>query len=94
MINHRENNIKTFAASLILVIVIAAFAVAGFMVFGGESPAEEDRFPWIVSDHAALNGMLDGTFYEGEKNSSGKPEEFFYCFFKKSATFPLPKYTI
>ena len=72
MINHRENNIKTFAASLILVIVIAAFAVAGFMVFGGESPAEEDRFPWIVSDHAALNGMLDGTFYEGEKNSAGK----------------------
>ena len=72
MINHRENNIKTFAASLILVIVIAAFAVAGFMVFGGESPAEEDQFPWIVSDHAALNGMLDGTFYEGEKNSAGK----------------------
>jgi len=70
--NNRENNIKTFAASLILVIVIAAFAVAGFIVFGGEAPAEKDQFPWIVSDSAAVDGMLDGTYYEGEKNSAGK----------------------
>ena len=71
MINNRENNIKTFAASLILIILIAAFAVVGFIVFGGEAPAEEDRYPWIASDSAAIDGMLDGTFYNGEKNSIG-----------------------
>ena len=69
--NH-ENNVKTFVASLILVVLIAAFAVAGFIVFGGEAPAEEDPYPWIVSDPAAKSGMLDGTFYEGEKNAPGK----------------------
>ena len=69
--NH-ENNVKTFVASLILVVLIAAFAVAGFVVFGGEAPAEEDPYPWIVSDPAAKSGMLDGTFYEGEKNAPGK----------------------
>ncbi len=71
MINNRENNIKTFAASLILIIVIVAFAVVGFIIFGGEVPTEEDRYPWITSDSAALDGMLDGTFYDGEKNSAG-----------------------
>lgn len=71
MLNNRENNIKTFAASTILVVLIAAFAVAGFMIFGGEVPAEEDCFPWITSDVAAKSGMLDGTYYNGEKNSAG-----------------------
>ena len=71
MINNRENNIKTFTASLILIILIAAFAVVGFILFGGEAPAEEDRYPWIVSDSAVKSGMLDGTFYNGEKNSAG-----------------------
>ena len=71
MINNRENNIKTFAASLILIILIIAFSVAGFIIFGGEAPAEKDEFPWIVSDSAALDGMLDGSFYEGEKNTAG-----------------------
>lgn len=68
---NRETNIKTFLASLIFVIVIAAFAVAGFLVFGGEAPAEEDVYPWITSDHAAVGGLLDGTYYSGEKNPSG-----------------------
>ncbi len=72
MINNRENNIKTFAASVILIIVIAAFAAAGFFVFGGEAVEKEDQFPWITSDSAAKNGMLDGTYYEGEKNGFGK----------------------
>ncbi len=72
MTYNRENNIKSFAAAIILVIVIAAFAAAGFLIFGGEVPAEEDSFPWITSDHAAKGGMLDGTFYDGEKNPEGK----------------------
>ena len=68
---NRENNIKTFVASLVFIILIAAFAVAGFFIFGGEAPAEEDIYPWITSDRAAVSGMLDGTYYKGEKNSSG-----------------------
>ena len=63
---------KTFAASLILIILIAVFAAAGFFLFGGEPAQKEDEFPWITSDHNAENGMLDGTFYEGEKNPAGK----------------------
>lgn len=72
MINNRENNIKTLVASIIMIVVIAAFAVAGVLVFGGETVEKEDRFPWITSDSAAKNGMLDGTYYEGEKNDFGK----------------------
>ncbi len=68
---NRENNIKSLIASIIFVIVIAAFAVAGFLIFGGEAPAEEDIYPWITSDHAAMSGMLDGTYYSGEKNPAG-----------------------
>lgn len=72
MRNNRENNIKTFLASLILVIVIAAFAIAGFLIFGGETADNEDEYPWITSDTAAINGMLDGTYYDGERNPAGK----------------------
>ncbi|MBQ7874869.1 MAG: hypothetical protein IJ306_06920 [Oscillospiraceae bacterium] len=71
MAYNRENNVKSFAASFVLVIIIAAFAAAGYFFFGGEAPAEEDQYPWITSDHAAVNGMLDGTYYDGEKNSAG-----------------------
>ena len=69
---NRENNLKTFGASLILIILIAAFAVAGFFLFGGEPAEKEDEYPWITSDHAALGGMLDGNYYDGEKNPAGK----------------------
>ncbi len=55
-------------ASIVLVIVIASFAVAGFLLFGGEPTDSADEFPWITSDHAAEPGMLDGTFYTDEKN--------------------------
>ena len=69
---NRENSLKSLLASIILVVLIAAFAAGGFFLFGGEAPAEDDPYPWIVSDSAAENGMLDGTYYEGEKNSAGK----------------------
>lgn len=68
---NRENNIKSLIASIIFIAVVAAFAVAGFLVFGGEAPAEEDVYPWITSDHAAESGMLDGSYYKGEKNPAG-----------------------
>ena len=69
---NRENNARTFAASLILVVVIAAFAVAGFLLFDGSAPTQEDEFPWITSDEAAKSGMLDGSIYTGEKNPAGR----------------------
>ncbi len=72
MISNRENNATTFAASLILIVVIAAFAVAGFLLFDGSAPAQEDEFPWITSDEAAKSGMLDGSIYNGEKNPDGR----------------------
>ena len=71
MTRNRETNIKTFIATLIFIIVIAAFAVAGVMLFGGEPASAEDEYPWIVPDSAAVSGMLDGSFYTGEKNSAG-----------------------
>lgn len=69
---NRENSIKSLMASIILVIVIAVFAAGGILLFGGEAPEKEDAYPWITSDPAAANGMLDGTYYEGEKNDAGK----------------------
>lgn len=71
MTRNRDINIKTFIATLIFIIVIAAFAVAGVMLFGGEPASAEDEYPWIVPDSAAVSGMLDGSFYTGEKNSAG-----------------------
>lgn len=68
----RDYKIKTFVASLILIIVIAAFAVAGFILFGGEEVSREDEYPWITSDPAAISGMIDGTYYDGEKNPEGR----------------------
>ena len=43
MINNRENNIKTLVASIIMIVVIAAFAVAGVLVFGGETVEKEKK---------------------------------------------------
>lgn len=58
-------------ASIIFIIVIAAFAAAAYFIFGGEPVAQNDPYPWITSDHAANDGMLDGSYYTGEKNESG-----------------------
>jgi len=67
---NRENNLKTFIAALLFVIVVAGAAALGFFFLGGEPAAETDEYPWITSDHAAVEGMLDGSFYSGEKNSA------------------------
>lgn len=72
MVRNRENNIKTFIASFIFVVVIAAAAACGAILFGGEaSSSSQEEYSWIVSDHAAVDGMLDGSYYSGEKNSAG-----------------------
>lgn len=71
LVRNRENNIKTFIASFIFVVIIAAAAACGAILFGGEGSAAEDEYSWIVSDTAAVDGMLDGSYYSGEKNSAG-----------------------
>ena len=68
---NRENNIKTFIVSFIFVVIIAAAAACGAILFGGENSSSADEYSCIVSDHAAVDGMLDGSFYSGEKNSAG-----------------------
>lgn len=70
MTYNRENNLKTFIAALLFVIVVAGAAALGFFFLGGEPAVETDEYPWITSDHAAVEGMLDGSFYSGEKNSA------------------------
>lgn len=72
MTYNRESNAATLAAVFILIVVIAAFAVGGFLIFGGEAPEAEDEYPWIISDEAAKSGMLDGNVYDGEKNPAGR----------------------
>ena len=71
MAYNRDTNIRTFLATIVFVIVVLAFSIAGILLFGGEAVDKEDAYPWIVSDSAAINGMLDGSFYNGEKNSAG-----------------------
>ncbi len=66
----RENKVETFVATLVFVVIIAAIvvAVSVFGIFKEEQTAEYD---WITSDPAVSDGMLDGSFYNGEKNAQG-----------------------
>jgi len=66
----RENRVETFIATLVFVVIIAAIvvAVSVFGIFKKERAAEYD---WIISDPAVSDGMLDGSFYDGEKNAQG-----------------------
>lgn len=69
MRSSREANLKTFIAAAAFVVVIAVAAVLCAVFLDGEPAGSNDEFPWIVSDHMAKDGMLDGSFYSGEKNS-------------------------
>ncbi|MGN0629163.1 MAG: hypothetical protein ACI4IW_06005 [Oscillospiraceae bacterium] len=66
----RENRVETFVATLVFVMIIAALvvAVAVFGIFKKEPASEYD---WITSDPAVTEGMLDGSFYDGERNPQG-----------------------
>lgn len=66
----RENKVETFVATLILVIIIAALVVA-VAVFGIFKKKPVSEYDWITSDPAAEEGMLDGSFYDGERNPQG-----------------------
>ena len=66
----KENNTSALVATIIFVVVIAA-ATAAAVIFGGTKRTYEEEYSWIKSDSAAVNGMLDGSWYSGEKNSAG-----------------------
>lgn len=66
----KENNTAALVATIIFVVVIAA-STAAAVIFGGTKRTYEEEYSWIKSDSAAVNGMLDGSWYSGEKNSAG-----------------------
>lgn len=66
----REGNISALIATMVLVFIVIGVVVA-LSVFGIKKPVHKDEFQWITSDEMAEDGMLDGTFYEGEKNAEG-----------------------
>ena len=66
----RENKVETFVATLVFVVIIAALVVA-VSVFGIFKKEPASEYEWITSDSAVSSGMLDGSFYTGEKNPQG-----------------------
>lgn len=66
----KENNAAALVATIIFVVVIAA-STAAAVIFGGTKRTYEEEYSWIKSDSAAVNGMLDGSWYSGEKNPAG-----------------------
>lgn len=65
---NREYNLKTLLATIILILLIAIFAIFGFFTFEKEKQSPKDKYPWVTSDAAAIEGMLDGSYYSGKKN--------------------------
>ena len=66
----KEKSTAALVTTIIFVVIVAA-AVAAAVFFGGKTGAYEEEYNWIESDSAAINGMLDGSWYSGEKNASG-----------------------
>lgn len=66
----RENQVETFVTTFVFVLIIAA-PVAAVSVFGIFKKEPASEYDWITSDPAAISGMLDGSFYDGEKNAEG-----------------------
>ncbi len=66
----RENNTAALVTTIIFVVIVAA-AVVVAVFLGGTKQTHEEEYSWIQSDSAAINGMLDGSWYSGEKNPAG-----------------------
>lgn len=66
----RENRAASLAVTIVIVAVAAAVTVVT-VLFGGTKRTYEEEYSWIKSDTAAVNGMLDGSWYSGEKNPTG-----------------------
>lgn len=65
-----ENRRQSLVAVGVFIIIVAA-AIAALVFLKGFNKAPEEEYNWITADPAAVNGMLDGTYYKGEKNSAG-----------------------
>lgn len=66
----KESKAASLAVTIVIVVVAAAVTAAA-AVFGGTKRTYEEEYSWIKSDAAAVNGMLDGSRYTGEKNPVG-----------------------
>ena len=66
----RKNNTAALVTTIIFVVIVAA-AVVVAVFLGGTKQTHEEEYSWIQSDSAAINGMLDGSWYSGEKNPAG-----------------------
>lgn len=66
----REGSISALIATVVFVAVVI-IAVIALNVFVIPETVHTEEYQWITSDEAAEQGMLDGSFYEGEKNASG-----------------------
>ena len=67
MERNRRKAIMTLIVTLIFVLLVVGASVAAVLL--GGQPEETDEYPWIISDPAAENGMLDGSHYYGPKNT-------------------------
>ena len=66
----KEKSTAALVTTILFVVIVAA-VVAAAVFFGGKTGAYEEEYNWIESDSAAINGMLDGSWYSGEKNPAG-----------------------
>ena len=64
----KEKSTAALVTTILFVVIVAA-VVAAAVFFGGKTGAYEEEYNWIESDSAAINGMLDGSWYSGEKNA-------------------------
>ncbi len=70
MTRFSNRNSKSSLIATIIFIFIIAVAVAVIVMFDPFGKGE-DEYSWINSDPAAEDGMLDGSYYRGEKNGAG-----------------------
>lgn len=68
MERNRRKSIATLIVTLIFVLLVIGASVAA--AFLGKEPEKSEEYPWITSDPAVKNGMLDGSHYYGPKNTS------------------------
>lgn len=65
--NRRKSTISLIV-TIVFILLVVGFSVVA--VFFGKRPEKSEEYPWIVSDPSVENGMLDGSYYYGTKNSA------------------------
>lgn len=70
MSNFSNGNKKgTLITTLIFVFIVAV--TVGVIIFLNPMEKTKNEYDWITSDPVAEDGMLDGSYYKGEKNAPG-----------------------